>query len=225
MLPPLVPSAPSTAAGRPPGSFFMPPLSAAQQPSLARSPAQDLASQPFDTGAPAQILAQESPISTQGPLPGTNEPSQACEAQPAAQLHPVEGRRSSGFGQWLNNGITQAESQGADAIPPGCFAREGTGQGAQPHKQGSEQQQSWGLAPAQPAFRGEPVGGNMFTSYASVVEPVQHAENHARQAHALLPGQGGEGQPAAYPGGPGCGLPAGGGAPAIDSKEMKEIEL
>ena len=177
MLPPLVPPLPPGAAAKPPSSFFVPPP-AAQRPAPISSPAQELASQPFDTGAPAQILAQESPV-RDDPQAASQNFSLAPEngmGQPAGQSRPAEGRRSSGFGQWLNNGSRLTDNQaGAPApeAPAGPARQPGAWQGLQLYGQAA-QQQPWDFQPPQTTAGHEPTGGDMFTAYASLVKPAQH---------------------------------------------------
>ena len=220
MLPPLVPPAVSGAAARPPSSFFVPPP-AAQRPAPISSPAQELASQPFDTGNPAQILAEESPIreDPQAPLHSTLPQENATE-QPADQSRPREGRRSSGFGQWLNNGASALESH-AGAPPPeapaGPGGQPGGWQGSQAYGQASSQQ-PWDFHTSQPPARQEPLSGDIFTAYASLAEPAQ-------QTSVPSPGQGTRGQDVGLSAMPQPNLPAGTGTRVIDSEEMKEIEL
>ena len=221
MLPPLVPPAASGAAARPPSSFFVPPP-AAQRPAPISSPAQELASQPFDTGNPAQILAEESP-GREGPQAGLQSTLQAQEnsvGQPADHSRPREGRRSSGFGQWLNNGVNASDGQ-AGAPPPeapaGPGAQPGGWQGPQLYGQASSQQ-PWDFHVSQPPARQEPVSGDIFTAYTSLVEPAQ-------QTSAPSPGQGTGAQKQGLTTVLRPNFPARTGTPAIDSEDMKEIEL
>lgn len=226
MLPPLVPSAPSAAVAKPPGSFFVP-TPAAQRSNPAISPAQELASQPFDTGAPAQILAEESPIreDSQGALQATYGALQAVPGPPVEGYQAGEGRKSSGFGQWLSNGGAPGDSQAvmsASQAPPGSFAQpEVFGQGSQPSAQGQQPQQ-WSLQPAQPSSAQDAGGRDVFAPYAAVMEPVQNAGTQGWQAHAT-PGQSMPPQAPTFPSGPAFGFPGGTAAPR--NEEMKEIEL
>ena len=221
MLPPLVPPLPPGAAAKPPSSFFVPPP-AAQRPAPISSPAQELASQPFDTGAPAQILAQESPV-RDDPQAASQNFSLAPEngmGQPAGQSRPAEGRRSSGFGQWLNNGSRLTDNQaGAPApeAPAGPARQPGAWQGLQLYGQAA-QQQPWDFQPPQTTAGHEPTGGDMFTAYASLVKPAQHTTEPS-------PGQGIGAQQPGLAGVLGPSFPTRAGTPAIDGEEMKEIEL
>ena len=161
MLPPLVPSAGSAAAAKPPGSFFMP-APAAQQPSAVRSPAEELADQPFDTGAPAQILAEESPV-RDAPLGQHQDMQGSPQNAGGLQAEPPQfsaARQSSGFGQWLSSGMPQAESQGlvlgpqANAAPQVPFS---SAPGVKPGAQlvtGTDGGQPWRPEPPQAAFQG-----------------------------------------------------------------------
>ena len=184
-------------------------------------------------GAPATILAEESPVrdNPQETLQKTSQPAQNTMEQPACQFQPGEGRRSSGFGQWLSNGAkpleSPAESQaGAPSpeAPPGSAAQLDNWQGSQPYGEGAQQQQ-WGLKPSQPSVRHEAVGTNIFTAYASGVEPAQHTGALAWQNPLPMPAQGMTAQSVTFQSMPGSCFPAEAGAPAIDSGEMKEIEL
>ena len=221
MLPPLVPPLPPGAAAKPP-SFFVPPP-AAQRPAPISSPAQDLASQPSDTGAPAQILAEESPV-REGPQAAHQNTSLAPEngvGQPAEHSRPAEGRRSSGFGQWLNNGSRPTESQAgaATAEAPAAPARQpGAWQGSQLYGQAAQQQQPWDFQPAQATAGHEPASGDIFTAYASFVGPAQGASTPS-------PGQGIGAQQAGLASVLGPSFPTGPGTPAMGGDEMKEIEL
>lgn len=221
MLPPLVPPALSGAAAKPPTSFFVPPP-AAQRPAAISSPAQDLASQPFDTGAPAQILAEESPVKEhpQAALPSTFQSPENTAEQPVGHFRPGEGRRSSGFGHWLNNGVKAAEGQ-AGAPPPeaptGPAAPPGIWQGSQLYGQAALQQ-PLNFQPPQPTAPHEPASGDIFTAYASLVEPAQRAP-------APSPGQGTGAQGLGLTSVLGPSFPTRAGIPAMDSEDMREIEL
>ncbi len=217
MLPPLVPPLPSGSVAKPP-SFFMPPP-AAQRPPPITSPAQELASQPFNTGVPAQILAEQSPVrdAPQAALQNTSLAPENGVGQPAEHSRPAEGRRSSGFGQWLNNGSRPAESQAGASASEAPARQPGAWQGSQLYGQAA-QQHPWNFQPPQPAARHEPASGDIFTAYASLVKPAQGAP-------APSPGQGIGAQQPGLTGVLGPSFPARAGTPAMDGEEMKEIEL
>ena len=252
MLPPLVPSAGSAAVVKPPGSFFMP-APVAQQRSAAQSPAEELADQPFDTGAPAQILAEESPV-RDAPLVQHQDmqgPPQDAGGLQAEHPQISAARQSSGFGQWLSNGAPQAQSQGSEAAPQASGAPQApflSAPGVRPGAQlmtGSGGGQPWMPELPQAAFQGAEgaggqsrmpksmqlgpqaasPGGDLYSSYASVVPPAQHASYPAAQAQLSVPGQAVRPLSAGSPSGPSFGSPAAAGVPAAHGDEMREIEL
>ena len=221
MLPPLVPPALSGAATKPPGSFFVPPP-AAQRPAPTSSPAQELASQPFYTGAPAQIFAEENPVKEhpQAALQSTFQAQENNVEQPVGQFRHGEGRRSSGFGQWLNNGMKEAESQASappPAAPVGPAAPPGMWQGSQLYGQAA-QLQPLSIQPRQPTAQHESASGYIFTAYASLAEPAQRAP-------APSPGQGIGAQELGPTSVLGPSFPNRAGTTAVDNEEMREIEL
>ena len=182
---------------------------------------------------PATILAEESHVrnTPQEALQKTSQSAQNTVDQPAYQFQPGEGRRSSGFGQWLSNGTkpleSPAESQAgalSSEAPPGPAAQPDNWQGSQLYGEGAQQQQ-WGLKPSQPSVRHEAVGTDIFTAYASGIEPGQHTGALAWQNPSSMPAQGMTAQSVTFQSMPGSYFPAEAGAPAIDSEEMKEIEL
>ena len=220
MLPPLVPPPPSGSAAKPP-SFFVPPT-AAQRPAPISSPAQELSSQPFDTGAPAQILAEQSAVrdAPQAALENSSLAPENGTGHPADYSRPAEGRRSSGFGQWLNNGSRPTDNQAGAPMteaPAGPARQPGAWQGSQLYGQAA-QQQPWNFQPPQRASEQEPASGDIFTAYASLVKPAQ-------QTSAPSPGQGIGAQQLGLTGVLGPSFPTRANTPALDGEEMKEIEL